>query len=96
MLHIRDQTLARLGDAAPPYRVISSIDDPVDPDDGTPIEGVARQIVGTFTVPNWLTGDGSPGNGFNYAADPATDPDAAARPERTSCRRRSPATSPTP
>ena len=76
MLHIRDQTLARLGDAAPPYRVISSTDDPVDPDDGTPIDGVARQIVGTFTVPNWLTGDGTPGNGFNYATDPATDPDA--------------------
>jgi hypothetical protein len=73
MLHIRDETLASLDGAAPPFEITDVIDDER--------EGTARQIVGTYTVTNWLTGDGSPGNGFHYgdadpAADPAADPDA--------------------
>jgi hypothetical protein len=74
MLHIRDETLAALGDASPAFTITAATDAPLD--DGEPLEGVARQITGTFTVPNWLTGDGSPGNGFQYATDPATDADA--------------------
>jgi hypothetical protein len=58
MLHIRDETLAALGGSAPPFTVT----DVVEPGE----EGIARQVVGTFTVTNWLTGDGSPGNRFHY------------------------------
>lgn len=58
MLHVRDATLDELGGAAPTYTVTEVIDDER--------EGTARQIVGTYTVTNWLTGDGSAGNGFAY------------------------------
>ena len=76
MLHIRDETLAELGDAAPPFTIDDVVDNPTN-DEGEPRVGLARTVTGTFTVPNWLTGDGSPGNGFNYATDVAADPDAA-------------------
>jgi len=67
MLHIRDTALTQLGDAAPAFRV--------DAIRQSPQRGVFLQIEGTFDVPNFLTGDGGPGNGFNYAADPAANPD---------------------
>lgn len=70
MLHIRDATLAELGGGAPAYTVTAALDDTSE----EVSEGTARQIVGTFTVPNWLTGDGSAGNGFMY--DPDAGPDA--------------------
>ncbi|HSJ92168.1 MAG TPA: hypothetical protein VK917_08855, partial [Ilumatobacter sp.] len=44
---------------------ITEVGDPVELDG----EGVARQVVGTFTVPNWLTGDGGPGNRFDTGDD---------------------------
>ena len=75
MLHIRDETLAELGDSAPEFTISEVIDDPRN-DDGEPRVGLARTVTGTFTVPNWLTGDGSPGNGFNYGVDTAAEPDA--------------------
>lgn len=59
MLHIRDDALAQLGDAAPAFTITS-----VTP--GTPDSDIARQVVGTYTVPNYLTGDGGPGNRFTY------------------------------
>lgn len=59
MLHIRDDALDALGDAAPAFTVTS-----VEP--GEEGEGIARQITGTYTVPNYLTGDGGPGNRFSY------------------------------
>lgn len=59
MLHIRDEALAELGDRAPAFTVTS-----VAP--GEPDSGIARQVIGTFTVPNFLTGDGGPGNRFSY------------------------------
>ena len=59
MLSIRDQALAQLGDVAPGYTITA-----VTPEAE---EGIALQIAGTFTVPNFLTGDGSPGNSFFYA-----------------------------
>jgi hypothetical protein len=69
MLHLRDETLAGLGDGAPPFQVTEVIDDERD--------GTARQIVGTYTVTNWLTGDGGPANHFHYGdADPTVDLDA--------------------
>lgn len=61
MLHIRDDALATLGDAAPAYTITAVT--PNSDDD------IALQIEGTYTVPNYLTGDGSPGNSFNYASD---------------------------
>ena len=64
MLHIRDDALAQLGDKAPTYTVTK-----VTPNSDT---NIARQVEGTFTVPNYLTGDGGPGNHFNYT-DPGPD-----------------------
>ena len=70
MLHIRDEALAALGDAAPPFAITSVTPNPDD--------NLAARIEGTFTVPNFLTGDGGPGNRFFYGdgVDTATDPDA--------------------
>ena len=64
MLHIRDETLAELGDAAPNFTVTEVVEPPE-----LDREGLARQIVGTYTVPNWLTGDGGPGNRFETGDD---------------------------
>lgn len=75
MVHIRDATLAELGEAAPEFTVTEVIDDPTH-DDGTQREGLARTVTGTYTVSNWLTGDGAPGERFHYDADPAAEPDA--------------------
>ncbi|MCU1366190.1 MAG: hypothetical protein JWN39_1829, partial [Ilumatobacteraceae bacterium] len=67
MLSIRDQALQALGDSAPKFAVTSVTA-------GTD-DNIAQQIVGTFTVPNFLTGDGSPGNRFNYTSASGDDPD---------------------
>jgi len=58
MLHIRDDALAQLGDAAPAFTVTS-----VTPNSH---DNIALQIAGTYTVPNYLTFDGSPGNRYFY------------------------------
>ena len=58
MLHIRDKALTALGDAAPAFTVTA-----VTP---APDDGIAFQVEGTYTVPNYLTGDGGPGNRFFY------------------------------
>jgi len=57
MLHIRDDAFQSLGTTAPSFQV-TQVENDVD-------TNVARRVSGTFTVPNYLTGDGSPGNGFN-------------------------------
>ena len=67
MLSIRDQTLTLLGQTAPNFAV-TSVTSNTDDD-------IARQIVGTYTVPNFLTGDGGPGNRFNYTGL-ASNPDS--------------------
>ncbi len=67
MLSIRDATLSQLGDKAPGFTV-TSVTANTDDD-------IARQIVGTYTVPNFLTGDGGPGNRFAYSGL-ASNPDA--------------------
>lgn len=56
MLHIRDDAFAALGDAAPRFRVRSTRD----PD----AERGITVVDGTFTVPQYLTGDGGPGTRF--------------------------------
>ncbi len=68
MLHIRDESLAALGSASPAFTVTA-----VTPNTD---DNIALQVEGTFTVPNYLTGDGGPGNRFHYDVDVATDPDA--------------------
>jgi len=61
MLHIRDDALAALGEAAPDYTITA-----VTPNSD---DNIALQIEGTYTVPNYLTADGSPGNSFYYSSD---------------------------
>ncbi len=62
MLHIRDLTLEFYGDSTPEFTVTGVTDAPADAvDDGGLI---ARQVTGIYTVPNFLTGDGGPGNRF--------------------------------
>ena len=68
MLSIRDQALQQLGEVAPKFTITT-----VTPNSD---DKVALQIDGTFTVPNFLTGDGGPGNRFFYAAANDGDPDA--------------------
>jgi hypothetical protein len=57
MLHIRDNAFESLDNKAPAFQV-TQVENDVD-------ERVARRVSGTFTVPNYLTGDGGPGNGFD-------------------------------
>jgi hypothetical protein len=77
MLRLRDTTLADLGDAAPPFTIGAVTDRATAAADADLPDGVARRITGTYTVTNWLTGDGSPGQRFHYGdVDPAAEPDA--------------------
>lgn len=69
LVHIRDDAFARLGggdgltnDAAPDFTVTSV-------DDDTDWPGVARDVLGTFEVPSYLTGDGGPGSVFDTGPD---------------------------
>lgn len=66
MLHIRDDAFASLHGGTPAFTV-TSVQDNVD-------DRTWRRVTGTFTVPNYLTDDGSPGNRFQYA--PNAGPDA--------------------
>ncbi len=61
MLHIRQEALAALGDVAPAYTITA-----VTPNSD---DNIALQIEGTYTVPNYLTADGSPGNSFFYSSN---------------------------
>lgn len=61
MLHIRDDAFQSLGTTAPAFQV-TQVENDVDTQ-------VARRVSGTFTVPNYLTGDGGPGNAFNTGED---------------------------
>ena len=64
MLHIRDDAFASLHGAAPAFTV-TDVQNDVD-------DRITRRVTGTFTVPNYLTGDGSPGN--RSTTPPAPDP----------------------
>lgn len=61
MLHIRNNAFESLDDNAPRFQV-TQVENDVD-------ERVARRVTGTFTVPNYLTGDGGPGNRFDTGED---------------------------
>ncbi len=62
MLSIRDRALFDLGERAPEFEITQVVEDP-------DLEGIARQVVGTYTVTNFLTGEGGPGAEFNYDAN---------------------------
>jgi hypothetical protein len=62
MLAIRDRALFDLADRAPEFEITEVVDAP-------DLEGIARQVVGTYTVTNFLTGEGGPGAEFNYDAN---------------------------
>jgi hypothetical protein len=68
LLHIRDDAFGRIGgadgltnDAAPSFAVTSNT--------ANPYTGIAREVVGTFQVPSYLTGGGAPGTVFDTGAD---------------------------
>ncbi len=66
MLHIRDDAFASLQGGAPSFQV-TQVENNVD-------DQIYRRVTGTFIVPSYLTGNGSPGNQFAYA--PGAGPDA--------------------
>jgi hypothetical protein len=57
VLHARDETLSQLGNGDWSFTANIVEDTP---------DGLARMIEGTYTVTNWLTGDGAPGNRYFY------------------------------
>ena len=61
ILHMRDETLAGLGTSAPEFEITSVTENPE--------PGLARLVEGTYSVPNWMTGDGGPGTALNRGAD---------------------------
>ncbi|MFM8411339.1 MAG: hypothetical protein ACKOCT_13800, partial [Alphaproteobacteria bacterium] len=67
VLHMRDDAFARLGAAAPAFRV-TEVAENVD-------DRIARRVKGTFDVPKYLVGTGKPPARINYGADglPAAD-----------------------
>jgi hypothetical protein len=73
LLAMRDTAFAELGDAAPTFEVAT-----VEELDG---EQLARKVTGTYTVPGFLTGDGSTGEALLYDEDglPARGIDLTAR-----------------
>ena len=61
IVHMRDETLAGLGTTAPEFDITSVTENPE--------PGLARLVEGTYSVPNWMTGDGGPGTALNRGAD---------------------------
>ena len=61
ILHMRDETLGGLGTTAPEFEITSVTENPE--------PGLARLVEGTYSVPNWMTGDGGPGTALNRDAD---------------------------
>ncbi len=59
MIHIRDDAFAQLGSAAPTFSVTSSTDYTTDQN-----SSIARDVIGSFQVPNYLSGTGGPGSTF--------------------------------
>lgn len=62
ILKMRDETTAVLGDATPEFEIISVNEATENPE-------IARFVEGTYSVPNYLTGDGSPGSALNVGPD---------------------------
>ncbi len=62
ILEMRDETTVALGDSTPEFQITSVNEAPED-------AGLARFVEGTYSVPNYLTGDGSPGSSLNLGPD---------------------------
>ena len=73
-LAIRDQTFDPLGADGVLGHTVTSVEE-------TPNASTLRRIKGTFEVPNFLVGDGGPGNAFHYAHP--EDPDSLPSPNGT-------------
>ncbi|MAC35633.1 MAG: hypothetical protein CME38_18820 [Haliea sp.] len=71
ILHIRDQAFSLLGGGAPAWSISSQTDFAPCGEDGCQEgedEQIAREVAGTFAVPNFLdSADGAPGSRFHYA-----------------------------
>ena len=69
ILEMRDETMDGLGDSTPEFQITSVTDGPD--------AGLARLVEGVYSVPNYLTGDGSPGSALHVGADglPEQNPD---------------------
>ncbi|GIU90900.1 MAG: hypothetical protein KatS3mg010_1999 [Acidimicrobiia bacterium] len=65
LLHMRDDAFAALGDGAPAFGVTETSE-----------QGIVRVVRGTFDVPRYLTGDGSPGQTLDNDGDPDGIPTA--------------------
>lgn len=76
LLHIRAEAYAQLDGAAPAFTISEVVDG-----------GGVRTIEGTFDIPNFLTGDGGPGNHFLLGDDglPVLSTDAPTYPARFRC-----------
>ena len=61
LLHIRDDAFARIGDDAPGFTVTSNT--------ASTREGIAREVIGTYEVPMYLSGTGRPGSEFVLGPD---------------------------
>ncbi|MBM4268677.1 MAG: hypothetical protein FJ144_19040 [Deltaproteobacteria bacterium] len=59
LLHIRDGAFGALGDEAPAFTVTQTSE-----------SATSRSVIGTFIVPRYLTGDGSPGSTFDDDGSP--------------------------
>ena len=67
LLTMRDLAMAELGDGAPDYRIDEVL---TATDDGDPLPaGIAKRIRGTYQVPSFIAGDGSPGQTMTREAD---------------------------
>ena len=66
LLAMRDDAFARLGDAAPAFTVDSVVP--------SGRANLAREVTGTFQVPNYLTGTGGPGAVLNNGNGPGASP----------------------
>jgi hypothetical protein len=69
-LHMRDQTFAALGTGVPGFTVTSVTDHPHSADHPEEAGNVLREVVGTFTVPNYLSrAGGVAGSVLNWGRD---------------------------
>ena len=61
MLQMRDETLEGLGGLTPEFEITNVTE--------RPEPGVGRFVEGTYSVPNWMTEEGTPGTSLNRLAD---------------------------
>ncbi|HET6663548.1 MAG TPA: hypothetical protein VFG94_04790, partial [Acidimicrobiales bacterium] len=66
LLAMRDDAFRQLGSAAPRFTVTSNVP--------STRADLAREVSGTFEVPNYLTGSGEPGAVLNNGTGPASSP----------------------